>query len=385
MPLSMRLSELSKGKIPVTVVAGGSGSGKSRLIAQLRAARAPQQRWALLSNSGGPQTGEMTPGEVASAEPGPGAGVVLPDEVVAAGHYFRVAGGCACCVAGPAFRVTLVRLLRAGPWDHLHVEVDPTGHPHTLVDQLRSPPFDQYLTVTQLLLTLSEEESALYRAGAEPSAAVARGRLPAVAAAAAADRLAFATDFLLRTGPGDGPNSGPNPGPHADSTVPFAVWLESAPPWPRLERVAGRRLARADSGLPAELPGWRVFSALQPAQVPDDFDVFRQWPAETVAQRRPLKDALSALASDSGVTGFQALMRTPRAWYRWSFGRGRGTGSLTFNAGATLVEAETGWRFDNRICVWLRPGTRRPAIEARLQGLDRFLERSGGLLDPAIS
>ena len=105
-------------KLPVTVVAGARGSGKSRLIAQLRAACAPGQRLAVLSNS-------------TAAGPGD-----LP--AVAADQWFPVAGGCACCVAGPVLRTTLVRLLRAGPWDHLHIEVDPAGHPHTLVDQLRT-------------------------------------------------------------------------------------------------------------------------------------------------------------------------------------------------------------------------------------------------------
>lgn len=332
-------------RIPVTVVAGGSGSGKSRLIMQLRAAISPQQRWALLSNSG----------------------TLAPHDSTDAGHMFHVAGGCACCVAGPAFRVTLVRLLRAGPWQGLHIEVDPAGHPHTLVDQLRMPPFDQYLTVTQLLLTLRESESTLYGAGADAS--LGADATPNPAAFATAARLAFATDFLLRTEPGP--------------ASPFAAWLESAAPWPRLERAAGRRLVPADSDLPAELPGWRVFSALQSGRTADEFDLIRQWPAHAIARRRAFKDLLAVLAGDSGVSGFQALMRTPRAWYRWSYGCGRGIGPLTFNAGPRIIEAETGWRFDNRVCVWLRPGARREAIDARVQRLDQALAGCDGLPDSA--
>src|SRR5690606_16999235 len=118
---------LVPGRIPVTVVAGGSRSGKSHLVAQLRGARPAGERWAWLSN-----------------------GASVPS--AAADELFTVAGGCACCLAGPAFRTTLVRLLRTGKWQRLHIEVDATGHAPTLVDQLRSPPFDQYLQVTQLLL-----------------------------------------------------------------------------------------------------------------------------------------------------------------------------------------------------------------------------------------
>ena len=332
---------LAATRVDVSVVAGASASGKSHLITQLRAGRLPAQRWALLSNS---VTGQSPDS---------------PHPPVPRDQYFRVAGGCACCVAGPAFRTTLVRLLRSGPWDRLHIEVGPAGHPHTLVDQLRAPPFDQYLAVDQLLTTLREADSAVCQSS------------PPYGAAAA--RLGFATDFLLRSEPDTNPIS------------PFAAWLEAAPPWPRLERVAGRRFARADSGLATELPGWRVFSSLQPAQTPENFDLFRQWPAQTVAQRRPLKDLLSALASDSSVTGFQALMRTPRAWYEWRFGRGRGAGSLAFNAGAQVVEAETSWRFDNRICLWLGQGARRKAIETRLQALELAFQGADGLLDPAVS
>jgi hypothetical protein len=327
--------------IPVTVVAGASRSGKSHLLAQLRAARPPAQRWAFLSNSV----------EAGSQD--------VPGGPVPAEGYFHVAGGCACCIAGPAFRTTLVRLLRAGPWHRLQIEVDPAGHPHSLVDQLRTPPFDRYLTVTQLLLTLRESDSALYQSGSD--------------LLGPGGRLGFATDFLLRTEPS------------ADPANAFGTRLESAAPWPRLERIAGRRLARTDSGLPADLPGWRIFSALAPAQTPENFSIIRQWPAQTVAQRRPFKDLLSALASDAGITGFQALMRTPRAWYRWTFGRGGGAGPLAFDEGQRIVEAETTWRFDNRICLWLASGPRRQAVAARLQGLDRALQGPEGLLDPAVS
>ena len=321
------------------MVAGGSRSGKSRLIAQLRAGRPAGERWAWLSNSVGDAT------EIARA--------IRADE---AGELFQVAGGCACCLAGPAFRTTLVRLLRAGPWQRLHIEVDAGGHAPAVVDQLRGPPFDQHLEVSQLLLTLS---------GTESLAGSAADLL------SPAGRLGLASDFLLRASPSTAPS--------------VAALLEAAPPWPRLERVAGRRLARAQSGLDAALDGWRVFSALLPADAPHDGAILRRWPAEAVALRRPFKDLLSRLVADSGVSGFQALMRTERAWYRWAYGRGRGDGALAFDAGSSLDETETAWRLDSRLCVWLAPGARRPVVEARIAGLDTALQDPDGLLDPAVS
>ena len=321
------------------MVTGGSRSGKSRLIAQLRDGRPAGERWAWLSNSVGDAT--------------EGARATRVDE---AGELFQVAGGCACCLAGPAFRTTLVRLLRAGPWQRLHIEVDAAGHAPAVVDQLRSPPFDQHLEVLQLLLTLS---------GTESLAGSADDLL------SPAGRLGLASDFLLRASQPTAPS--------------LAALLEAAPPWPRLERVAGRRLARAQSGLDATLDGWRVFSALQPADMPDDGAILRRWPAEAVALRRPFKDLLSRLVADSGVSGFQALMRTERAWYRWAYGRGRGDGALAFDAGSSLDETETAWRLDSRLCVWLAPGARRPVVEARIAGLGTAMQDPDGLLDPAVS
>ena len=112
-----------KGKLPVTVVAGASGSGKSRLLAQLRAVRPSGERWALLSNS---VTGSIG-GDPTIVAPGFGGGPDVPND-----QFFQVAGGCACCLAGLVFRTTLTRLLRAGPWGRLLIEVDAAGHPHAV-------------------------------------------------------------------------------------------------------------------------------------------------------------------------------------------------------------------------------------------------------------
>ncbi len=341
---------MATGKAVVTVVTGGRRSGKSHLIAQLRAARPAGERWGWLSNSVATDEAAALAQRPAADLPGAAYG-----EAASAGELFLVAGGCACCLAGPAFRTTLVRLLRSGPWQRLHIEVDAAGHAPTLVDQLRGPPFDQYLEVTQLLLTLN---------GSEPLTARAASDL-----LAPESRLGVATDFLLRSSPAAAPS--------------YAALLEAAPPWPRLERTASGRHLRAQSGIGPALDGWQIFSALLPADAPQDVDILRQWPARTTALRRPFKDLLSSLAADPGITGFQALMRTERAWYRWAYGRSRGNGALAFDEGSTVVEAETAWRFDNRICIWLGAGARKPVVEARVRGLDLALRDGESLIDAA--
>jgi hypothetical protein len=339
----------------VTVVAGTPGSGKSRLIAQLRGRCPPGERWALLSNSGGGD-GLRAAGVSGRRTP------VVEQE-------FSVGGGCACCVAGPAFRTTLVRLLRAGPWQRLYIEVDPAGHPHLLVDQLRTPPFDQHLTVVQLLMTLGRRDVR------------ALATLPPAADASAEDplgrsgSLGWASDFLLQADDASGA-IGPADANGAANAI--AARLQEAPPWPRLERrgeAGGQEPSQFE--LPA-LPGWRAFSALPLEPGAGSFDLFRQWPAHSIAQRRPFAAQLAALAEDPAVVGLQALMRTPRAWYRWRFGQGHGPAALAFDEGRHLVATETAWRLDSRVCVWLAAGADGHRVHARLQALDSALEDDAG-------
>lgn len=320
----------SASRLPVTVVAGPKASGKSRLISQLRAARPPGQRWALLSNSL-----VHPPGEAG-----------LP--AMPADEYFQLTGGCACCLTGPVFRATLVRLLRAGPWDHLHIEVEAGGHPHRLVDQLRSPPFDQHLDVQRLLLTLSEAHAHWYRS--HPVSSEGRAALE------------FATDFLLQNDAGAVPAAS------------VCAWLQAAEPWPRLAPAMEGRHPQAIPDPLAELPGWQLYSASEAAETPGSSALIRRWPANAGAPRRPIMSVLAALADDPAVSGLQALVRTSRAWYCWRFGLGQGVGPLAFDTGSRWVEAETGWRLDNRLCVWLRDGSGHGAVDRHLQALEQALQ-----------
>lgn len=311
---------MKRDRTQVAIVAGAPGSGKSRLIAQLRAHRPAREKWAYLGNSGTPEL--------------PGADLQVPPD-----QRFTVAGGCACCLAGPVLRTTLVRLLRAGPWHRLHIEVDPQGHPRGLTDQLRQPPFDQYLQVAQLLLTLrGDEKPEELRAVPGP--------------------LEWATDYLVRSGLDAGRIDGCPAG------------LNAAPPWPRAEHAGPS--GRAESDLLQELQGWRHFGLGEGEPGGAHGAVERSWPPEVIFERRSLKTLLEALVNEPGVEGVQATMRTPRAWYAWRFGRGRGSGPCGFDAGDRLVEAETGWRLDSRVAVWLGPGAHRASVLSRVQELERY-------------
>ncbi len=340
--------------IPVTVVAGVARRARHRLLRELMAARPDAARWAILDND------DAGPLQVDEAD-GAGRGV----------HRFAVAGGCACCIAGPVFRATLARLLRAGPWERLLVNVHPSGHAHAIVDQLRSPPFDRILRVSRLLVPVTAAASRPARSDDESGLGDAA--------------LGFASDFVL-----------PDDADDAMLAAAAAV-LERAGPWPRRRTAdedgrwspADRRATRADEafwqtgaavGEPAAAtpgalgPAWQVFSAVPATSLARAGLLVRRWDGEAVAQRRPMLDLLGSLARESDVAGFLALVGTPRAWYRWAWGRIDAAEPLVVDQ-ADLTEDETTWRLDSRLVVSLAAGADRDRAAALLEPLAGLFDR----------
>ena len=96
--------------IPVNVICGPLGVGKTTVINHLLTQRPPTERWAVLINEYGLVGLDAA---LVEAEQ-PGADVAVKE----------VAGGCICCSAGPVFATSLIQLLRRRP-DRLLIE--PTG------------------------------------------------------------------------------------------------------------------------------------------------------------------------------------------------------------------------------------------------------------------
>lgn len=97
--------------VPVNIVGGSLGVGKTTTINHLLTQRPAGERWAVLVNEYG-----LVGIDAALMAPEPG----QPDGI----EIREVAGGCICCSAGLMFEVALVRLLRRQP-DRLLIE--PTG------------------------------------------------------------------------------------------------------------------------------------------------------------------------------------------------------------------------------------------------------------------
>lgn len=111
-------------KVPLTVVTGFLGVGKTTAIRHLAGQRPPDARWVILVNEFG---------EVGID------GALLSDDGELAVR--ELAGGCLCCAGDAPFQVTLARALDELAPERLLLE--PTGLAETgrLIDTLRRPPF----------------------------------------------------------------------------------------------------------------------------------------------------------------------------------------------------------------------------------------------------
>ena len=107
------MSEIKNKRIPVNIIAGPLGVGKTTMINHLLQNRPQQERWAILVNEYG-LVGIDAALMQADAQTSKEGGVEIRE----------VAGGCICCSAGIFFEASLIRLLRRRP-DRLLIE--PTG------------------------------------------------------------------------------------------------------------------------------------------------------------------------------------------------------------------------------------------------------------------
>lgn len=103
--------------IPVNIVTGFLGAGKTTAIRHLLASRLAGERWALIVNEFGAIGID---------------GLDLGSD----GPVRTVAGGCLCCVASPGMTLALRDILRQRP-DRILIEPSGLGHPAGLFDLLR--------------------------------------------------------------------------------------------------------------------------------------------------------------------------------------------------------------------------------------------------------
>jgi G3E family GTPase len=118
--------------IPVNVVTGFLGVGKTTAVLDLLTRKDPAERWAVLVN----EYGEVSI-DAAILEGQGAPGVTVRD----------VAGGCVCCATAPYLPVALHLLLTEAKPSRLIVETTGLGHPSRLLDRLRGPDYRGRLDV----------------------------------------------------------------------------------------------------------------------------------------------------------------------------------------------------------------------------------------------
>jgi len=124
------MAEFPVENVPVTIITGFLGVGKTTAILDLFRHRPPGERWAVLVN----EFGQVGIDGAALA------GVSGDDGDDGSGYAVReIAGGCICCTAGVKLKIGLVRLLREERPDRLLIEPTGLAHPATIVDLLRKP------------------------------------------------------------------------------------------------------------------------------------------------------------------------------------------------------------------------------------------------------
>ncbi|OMH38276.1 GTP-binding protein [Motiliproteus sp. MSK22-1] len=116
--------------IPVNIITGFLGVGKTTAIQQLLKQKPATEKWAVLVN----EFGQIGIDQTAFK---PEDGVTIKE----------LPGGCICCTMGLPLTMSLVMLLQRSKPDRLIIEPTGIGHPAGIIDTLRSEPFAETLQI----------------------------------------------------------------------------------------------------------------------------------------------------------------------------------------------------------------------------------------------
>lgn len=123
--------------VPVHIVTGFLGSGKTTLIHQLIEQKPAHEKWAILVNEFGQIGIDQTM-------------FAARDDVVVKG----LPGGCLCCQLAFVLQAALVNLLARQRPDRVIIEPSGLGHPAGLMDLLQGEAFQDVVTVQDIIATL---------------------------------------------------------------------------------------------------------------------------------------------------------------------------------------------------------------------------------------
>lgn len=124
-------------RVPVHIVTGFLGSGKTTLIHSLVAQKPVDEKWAILVN----EFGQIGIDQAMFEQ---------RQDVVVKG----LPGGCLCCQLAFVLQAALVNLLARNKPDRVIIEPSGLGHPAGLLDLLRSEAFNDVVIVQDIIATL---------------------------------------------------------------------------------------------------------------------------------------------------------------------------------------------------------------------------------------
>ena len=132
--------------IPVNIITGVLGVGKTTAIRHLIAQRPANERWAIVVNEFGAlgidgaildTAGGLSKVDGGGSSKGDDGGVIVRE----------VAGGCLCCAVAAPFTVAVTQLLRRAKPDRLIIEPSGMGHPGGLHDALQDEHLGKVLRI----------------------------------------------------------------------------------------------------------------------------------------------------------------------------------------------------------------------------------------------
>lgn len=267
-----RIGREPGGRVPVSVVTGFLGAGKTTAILGAMARRSGGERWAVVVN-------EL--GEVGIDGPRLQAGGVEVREV---------AGGCVCCTAGLEMKVALVRILREIQPDRLIVEPSGAARPSAVLDALRGPGMRDAVAPRAVIGLVDPRRLAD----------------PRLRGLALFDEQLAAADVLVAS--------------HADEASPEDLDRF----WALASALSPRKLVVDTMDRDGLQPGWLDLdpSPPGPRYLQVEHATFpgsgRVWPADAVFDARRIEEALQAVVRPgvlpAGVARIKGMLRTTRGW-----------------------------------------------------------------------
>ena len=123
--------------IPVNIITGVLGVGKTTAIRHLISQRPPNERWAIVVNEFGALGIDGAILDTAGGLSKGDGGVIIRE----------VAGGCLCCAVAAPFTVAVTQLLRRAKPDRLIIEPSGLGHPGRVHDALQDEHLGKVLRI----------------------------------------------------------------------------------------------------------------------------------------------------------------------------------------------------------------------------------------------